>query len=108
MTTFLVFIPKSEKASPTGIHTVVITDTDISGSQDPCMLPVIPCLVGTPINLTGGRITTVTGLYSSIFYFMNRTTGWWSALFLPFLNVLPRILLLVYSPRHCSPTIMWI
>ena len=43
------------------------------------MLPIIPCLVGTPIKLTGGIITTGTGLSAPIFSFMNKNTGWWSA-----------------------------
>ena len=42
------------------------------------MLPVIPCLVGKPIKLTSGRFTTGTGLFASIFYFMNRNTVRWS------------------------------
>ena len=44
------------------------------------MLPVLQCLVGTPINLTGGIITNGTGLSAPIFYFVNRTIGLWSAL----------------------------
>ena len=68
-------IPISDKAYPTGSPTVVITDTNIYGSQDPCILPVITFFVGPPINITGGRFTTVTGLFASIFYFVNKTTG---------------------------------
>ena len=45
------------------------------------MLLVLPCLVGPPINLTGGRITTGTDLYAPIFYFVIKTTGWWYALY---------------------------
>ena len=45
------------------------------------MLPVLTCLVGPPINLTCGRIATGTGLSSSILSFVNRTTGWISALY---------------------------
>ena len=70
----------SDKASSTCIHTVVITSTDLSGSQDTFMLHVISCLVGTSIKLTGGKITTGIGLSVSILYFLNRTTGWWSAI----------------------------
>ena len=44
------------------------------------MLPLLPCLVGPPIKLTGGTITTGTVLYAPIFYFVNITTGWRSAL----------------------------
>ena len=36
--------------------------------------------VGTSIKLTGGKITTGIGLSVSILYFLNRTTGWWSAI----------------------------
>ena len=42
------------------------------------MLTVVPCLVGPPIKTTSGIFTTGTGLSVSIFYFANRTTGWWS------------------------------
>ena len=45
------------------------------------MLPVLPFLVGPPINITGGIITIGTGLSAPILYFVNRTTGWWSALY---------------------------
>ena len=79
ITTFLVFITISAKSSSTGIHTVVITATDISGYQDNYMLPVIPWLVETPINLTGGRIINGKGFSAPILYFDNKTTGWWSA-----------------------------
>ena len=36
-------------------------------------------LGGASINLTGGRFTTVTGLYASILPFVNSTTSIWSA-----------------------------
>ena len=45
------------------------------------MLLIIPSLVGDPVNLTGGIIATVTGLSASILSFLNRTTGWWSAIY---------------------------
>ena len=48
------------------------------------MLPVIICLVGTPINLTGGIFTTGTGLSASMLYFININTVWWSA---PYLTI---------------------
>ena len=102
------FIPISTKASYTGIPNMVITYTDLSGSQDFCMLPVLPCLLGPPIKLTGLRITTGTGLSAHILSFVNRTTGWWSALFLPFISVLPRTLLSIHSPRRFTSTIMWL
>ena len=44
------------------------------------MIPVLPSLVAPPINLTGGRVTTGTGLSKSILSFVNRTTGWWSSI----------------------------
>ena len=75
----MVLISISAKASSTGIHTVVITATDISGSKDTYTPTFITCLVGPHLNLTGGRITTGTGLYASIFSFVNITTGWWYA-----------------------------
>ena len=43
------------------------------------MIHLLPCFVVTPINLIGGRFTTGTGLSVSILYFVNRTTGRWSA-----------------------------
>ena len=78
ITKFVVFIPISAKPFSTGIHTVVITSTDLSGSQDYCILPVLLCFVGPPINLTGGIITTGIVLSLPISYFLNRTTVWWS------------------------------
>ena len=81
ITTFLVLITIPIKASSTGIHTMVITDTNISGSQYPCMLTFLTCLVGPPIKLTDGRITTGIGLYESIWSFMNITTGWCTAIY---------------------------
>ena len=42
------------------------------------MLTVILYLMGPPINTTGGRFTTVTGVSTSMFYFVNRTNGSWS------------------------------
>ena len=76
---FLAFIKISDKAYYTGTPTMVITDTDIYGSQATIMMPVLACLVGAPINIAGGRFTTRTGLSTSIFSFVNRTTGRWSA-----------------------------
>ena len=80
ITTFLVFIPISTKASSTGIPTGVITYTDIYGYQDTCMLHFLTWLVGTPINLTGGIITSVIGLSAPISSLVNRNTGWCSFL----------------------------
>ena len=76
----MVFVPIFDKSSSTGIHTVVITANGISESHDPFVLPVLPYHVGTPINLIGERITIGTGLSAPILFFVNRTTGWWSAL----------------------------
>ena len=44
------------------------------------MLLVLALLLGLPINLIGGIITTGIGLSVSISSFVNRTTVWWSAL----------------------------
>ena len=79
ITNFITFIPISPWASSTITHTVVIIANDLSGSQAPCILSVLYCLVVPPINLTGGRFTTVTGLSASKLYFENRSTGWWPA-----------------------------
>ena len=76
----MVFIPISSNASSSGIPTVVTTDIYISGYYDPCILPVLPYLVEPHIKLTGGSIITRTGLSAPMFYFVNRTTGWWSAI----------------------------
>ena len=75
--THLAFISMRDNASSTVTLTVVNTATNISKSQAPWMLPVIPCFVGSPINLTGGRFTTRTGLSASILYFVNNITGRW-------------------------------
>ena len=64
----------SAKASSIGNPTVMIIANDISGSQDPCMIPVLPYLVGPPIKLTGEIFTTGTGLSVSTLSFVNRTT----------------------------------
>ena len=65
----------SAKASSTGTPTVVITDTNISGSQDPFMLPVINFFVVPPINPTGRIFTTGMGLSEFIILFVNENTG---------------------------------
>ena len=75
----MAFIIISENFSSTGTPTAVITATNISGSQDLYMMPVIYCFVGTPINLTSGGFSTGTDLSASILYFVNRTTGGWQA-----------------------------
>ena len=65
----------SDNSSSTNTPTATINDTYLSGYHTPWMLPVIPCFEGPPINLTCGRFTTRTGLSTSMFYFVNRTTG---------------------------------
>ena len=71
----------SDNTSYTGTPTAFTTATDICVSKSPFMIPVISCLLGTPINLTSGRFTTGTGLSEYIFYFVNISTGRWSALY---------------------------
>ena len=75
-TALLEFTPMPGSDSSTGTTTDVTTATDLSGSHTPWMFPVIPCFEGTPIKLIGGIFTTGTGLYASMFYFANITTGW--------------------------------
>ena len=77
--TFLDFIPISAKASSTGTPPVVIAATNPYLYQAPCVLLVITFLVVKPKNLTGGKFAIVTCLSSSIFSFVNRITGRWSA-----------------------------
>ena len=108
ITTFLVFIPISAKSSSAGITTVMITATYISGSQDPCMLTFLPCLVGPHINLTGGRITTGTGLSAHILFFWIEPLAGGPLFLLPFLGVIPRTLLLMHHPNHFPSTIICI
>ena len=79
ITALLAFIPISDNASYTGTPTDIITATNLSGSHTTWMFNVLPCFEGPHINLTGGRFTTITGLSASMLYFVNRTTGWWSA-----------------------------
>ena len=43
------------------------------------MLPVVFWFLGPSINLTGGVFTTGAGLSAFMLYFVNRTTGRWSA-----------------------------
>ena len=79
ITTFMNFITISLKASSTGTPTVMITATNISGYQAPCRLTFISCLLGTPIDLICGIITTGTSLSKSIISFVNDATDRWSA-----------------------------
>ena len=71
----MAFIPISAKYSSNGTPIVLITATNLSGSQDPFKLPVLIYIVGPHINITGGRLTTGTGLSAFVFYFVNITTG---------------------------------
>ena len=68
-----------DKASSTVTPTMVITATNISGSQYIYMFPVIFWFSGPPLKLTGGRFTTGIDLSTSVLYFVNRKTGIWSA-----------------------------
>ena len=65
ITAFLALIPMSDKSPSTGTPTSVTSATDICVSKAPCTITVIYFLVGSPINLTGGRFTAGTGLYVS-------------------------------------------
>ena len=84
ITTFLAFIPILAKTYSTGTPTVVITATNIYGYQSPCLMPVLSCVMGTHINLTGVIFATETNLSTSIFYFVNRTTG---RCFIPYFTI---------------------
>ena len=108
ITKFMVLIQISYKASSTSILTLATTEIDLPGSQDPCILTVLPWLLRTPINLTGGKITTGTGLYLKIFYFMNRTTGWWSALSFTISECAAKDTSVDTFSMSLYPTIMWI
>ena len=67
----------SDKASSTGTLTGVNTAIDISGSQAPCMFPVIYWFVGPPAKFNGGIFPTKIGLSASNLSFVNSTTVWW-------------------------------
>ena len=70
----MVLITMSNKASSAGTPTVVITATNMYGSQAPCMMTVISCFMGVSIDLTGGIFATVIGLYAFILSFVKMTT----------------------------------
>ena len=72
--TFIYYITISYKTSSTGTPTVEIKATNLSVYQAPCMFSFIPCFVRLPINLTGDRFITGTGLYAYMIFFVNRTT----------------------------------
>ena len=67
-------IPISEKASSTGIPTVVITANNISGSQSPLIFPVLPYFVVPPKNLNEKKFNTEIDLSATILSFNNSTT----------------------------------
>ena len=71
----MAFIIISAKYSSNGTPIMLITAADLSGSQAPFKLLVLIYIVGSPINITGGRLTTGTGLSEFLFYFVNITTG---------------------------------
>ena len=109
ITTFLTFILILSKSSCTGTLTVEITDTNIYGSQAPCMLPVLACLVGAPIKFTVGRFSTRKGLSASILYFWIEPltrVPLGPLIILPFLGVMLLILILIHYPHHCTSIIM--
>ena len=108
ITTFMDFIPIYAKSSSTDTPTVVITATNISGYQDPCMFPVLPWFVVMPINFTGGIFTTGTGLSASMLYFVNRTTGRWSVPYVANYDCDSKDTFLMHYPHHCLSTIMWL
>ena len=81
ITISLDLISISSISSSTGTPTVVIIATNLSVSWAPFVLPVIPWFLGPPINLISGRFTTVTCLFASVLYFVNRTTGIWSYIY---------------------------
>ena len=108
ITIFMEFIPISSKASSTGTPTVVIISTNISGSQDTCMLSILNYFVGPPINLTCGRFTIGIGLSAYILSFLNTSTLRWSTPSFPMLIVLLRTLLLIHYPHHSPYTILWL
>ena len=78
ITALLEFFPMSNNASSTGTTTTFTTSTDLSGSHSPWMFPVLTYFEGPTINLTCGIFNTGTGLSESMFYFVNRSTVWWS------------------------------
>ena len=53
---------------------MVITATNIYGSQDTCISPVLYGFLGPPINLTDGRFAPGTGLSAYTPSFVNNTT----------------------------------
>ena len=108
ITDILVLIVMYNNSSSTGTPTSVTTYIDLYGSQGPYILPVLLCLVGPPINFTGGRFTTGTDLSVFIFFFLNRTTGRWSALYFTITECATRTLLLMHYQHHCTYMILWL
>ena len=63
----------------TGTPTSVTNATDISGYQSPLNMLVLTLFLVPPENFNGWRFLTKVGLYVYKIYFVNRTTGIWSA-----------------------------
>ena len=100
ITTFLPFIPISEKSSSTDTPTVVITDTNISGSHSLWMLPVTTYLLVPHKKFN--YIIFPTGIV-----FMHPWSPLWTSplacgtlIFLPALNILIRTLILMHFPHN--------
>ena len=108
ITPFLVLIPIPAKAYYYDIPTVLITNTDLSGSQDLCMFPIILCLVVPPIKLTSGIITTGTGSSASILSFVNIITVWWSDISFTIAERDAKANYVMNYPCHCPSTILWL
>ena len=77
ITAILAFITMSDNNSSTGTPTAVTTATDLSGSQDPQMLPVILWFVGPHVKFNDGRFTNKIGFSASKLSFVNGANVWW-------------------------------
>ena len=106
ISTFLTFNPISYKAYYTGTPATGITATNISVSQAPCKINVLPYLVVPPINITGDIFTTGTSFSASILYFWIGPLEDGPLLHLPILSVLPSTLCLIHYPHHFPYPIM--
>ena len=98
----------SDKSSSTDTPTMMITDTGFSGSQTLCMLPVIFCFVGPPINRKGGVFTAGTVLSASVLSFVNITTFRWYATSFNNYEFPAKDTFVDGFPHHCPYTIMWL
>ena len=68
----------SYKASSAVTLTTVTTDTDISGSQSPCMFPDLPWFLAPSTNFNGDGFPTKIGLSVYKLSFVNSIIVWWS------------------------------